>query len=78
MRTDFDFRNPSLFGPVVFRPSFNQGEAITAAQAWSLFFTGSREDKLLNRNPEISNFFTASLVAIGVTGILWTLAFRPF
>lgn len=79
MRTDLDFRNPALFGPVAFRPGFNQFEQISIAQAWSLFFTGSQEDKLLLKNPEVGQFFTGSVLAILATGILWTLAFnKPF
>jgi hypothetical protein len=45
MKTDFDYRNTELFGPVVFRPDFNNFKPINVNQAWSLFFTASREDK---------------------------------
>ncbi|MBD2328868.1 hypothetical protein [Alkalinema sp. FACHB-956] len=70
MRTDLEFRRPELFGPVVFRPEFNAFQEINAAQAWSLFFTGSQEDKALGFNPEIGRFFTNALIAIGVSGVL--------
>jgi hypothetical protein len=77
MRTDFDFREPSLFGPVVFRPSFNNFETISVTQAWSLFFTASQEDKALGFSQEVGRFFTNALLAIAGTGILWTLVFKP-
>jgi len=78
MKSDFDFRDPSLFGPVVFRPSFNNFEAISATQAWSLFFTASQEDKALGLGSEAGRFFTNTLIAISTAGILWTLVFKPF
>jgi hypothetical protein len=76
MQTDFDLRNKDLFGPVAFRPDFNNFEKVSATQAWSLLFTGSREDKVFGFNPEIGRFFNTGLVAIVVTGALWTLIFR--
>jgi hypothetical protein len=78
MRTDFDFRNASLFGPVAFRPDFNNFQEINASQAWSLFFTGSNEDKALGPNPESGRFFTNALVAIVVAGALWAAFFTGF
>ncbi|MBD2093102.1 hypothetical protein H6F67_24965 [Microcoleus sp. FACHB-1515] len=77
MRTDLDFRDRSLFGSVVFRSTFNRFEPITATQAWSLFFTASREDKALGFNPELGRFFNYLLLAIVTTGILWSVWFRP-
>ncbi len=77
MRTDFDFPNKYLFGPVVFRPDFNtHAEVITANQAWSLFFTAGQEDKVLGFNAEVGRFFTNVLLAIGVAGILWATLFN--
>jgi hypothetical protein len=78
MRTDFDFRNSSLFGPVVFRPGFNNFQEINAAQAWSLFFTASNEDKAIGFNPESGRFLTNTLVAIVVAGGLWAAFFTGF
>jgi hypothetical protein len=78
MSNDFDFKNSDLFGPVAFRPGFNAGEAITANQAWSLFFSASREDKLLLNSPEVAAFMTWAVVAIAATGIFGALAFKPF
>jgi len=76
MRTDFEFRNPALLGPVVFRPGFNQFETITATQAWSLFFTASQEDNALGYNPEIGRFLNGALFAVVFFGGAWTLLFK--
>jgi hypothetical protein len=78
MRTDFDFRTSSLFGPVVFRPDFNEFQAITATQAWSLFFTGSQEDKQLGLDAETGRFLTNTLIAVGVAGAIWGAYFTAF
>jgi hypothetical protein len=77
MKTDFDFPNKYLMGPVVFRPDFNnRAEVISANQAWSLFFTAGQEDKALGFNPELGRFFTNLLLAIGGAGVLWVLLFH--
>jgi hypothetical protein len=78
MRTDFDFRNVSLFGPVVFRPDFNAFQEINATQAWSLFLTGSQEDKQLGTGAETGRFLTNSLIAAGVAGVIWGAYFTAF
>lgn len=78
MKTDLEFRDRSLFGPTVFRSTFNSFEPLNATQAWSLFFTASREDKALGFNPEIGRFFNSTLIAIGVAGVLWSFLFKPF
>jgi hypothetical protein len=75
MRTDFDFPKKDLLGPVVFRPDFNNFETINVNQAWSLFFTAGKEDKVLGKNPELGKFFTYLLIAIGATGSLLAGAF---
>jgi hypothetical protein len=75
MRSDFDFSNKDLFGPVVFRPSFNGSEAIDANQAWSLFFTAGKEDKALGSNAESGRLFNNILIATSVVGILGALVF---
>jgi hypothetical protein len=76
MKTDFNFPNKYLIGPVVFRPDFNaQAEAISANQAWSLFFTAGQEDNALGINAEIGRFFTNVLLAFGAAGVLWALVF---
>ncbi|MEN9214318.1 MAG: hypothetical protein Q6J44_06155 [Gloeomargarita sp. DG02_4_bins_56] len=76
MRTDFEFRNAALLGPVVFRPGFNNFETITATQAWSLFFTASQEDNRLGYNREIGRFLNGTLFAIVLFGGFWTLLFK--
>ncbi|WP_197036069.1 hypothetical protein [Fischerella sp. PCC 9605] len=76
--TDVDLTSPSVFSPVVFRPGFNHFEKINATQAWSLFFTGGREDKALGLSPTVGRFYNLSLIAIAIAGILWTFLFRPF
>jgi hypothetical protein len=75
MTTDFDFSSKDLFGPVIFRPSFNQAEDINANQAWSLFFTAGQEDKKLGFNSEAGRLFTNLLAAIVVTGSLGAIIF---
>lgn len=77
MKTDFDFPNKDLIGPVVFRPDFNaQTETLNANQAWSLFFTAGQEDKALGFNTEAGRFFTNVLIATGAVGVLWALLFN--
>jgi len=75
MRTDFDFANKDLFGPVVFRPDFNSTQTITANQAWSLFFSAGKEDKRLGFNAEAGKLFNNLLIAIGVSGVVWAAIF---
>lgn len=75
MRTDFDFSRKDLFGPVIFRPDFNQFESISGNQAWSLFFTTGQEDKVLGFNAETGRFFTNTVIAIAVAGSLWATLF---
>ena len=76
MRTDFDFPQRDLLGPVVFRPNFNNFEIINVNQAWSLFFSGGQDYNKLGRGTELGRFFTNSLIAIGVTGTLWAIYFN--
>jgi hypothetical protein len=75
MKSDFDFPKKDLIGPVVFRPAFNEAEAINVNQAWSLFFTAGQEDKALGFNTEAGRFFTNLLIAIGTVGTVWALLF---
>jgi len=74
MKTDFNFPNKDLIGPVVFRPNFNNFETININQARSLFLTGGQEDKVLGET-ELGKFFTSLLIAVGLTGTLWTIYF---
>lgn len=76
---DFDYSdNKDLLAPVVFRADFNNGEPITVTQAWSLFFTAGREDKVLGFEPELGRFFTNILLSVGVTGGVWAIFFSNF
>jgi hypothetical protein len=78
MKTDFDFPKKELLGAVVFRPGFANGEVINVNQAWSLFFTGGKDDKLLGQQVELGRFFTNLLIAIGVTGTLLAAYLKNF
>ncbi|MBD2344752.1 hypothetical protein [Anabaena subtropica] len=78
MINDLDFQTPELFGSVVFRPDFNSFKTINASQAWSLFFTGGREDKQLDSNPQIALFLTSVLVALGISGFARTFISQTF
>jgi hypothetical protein len=61
--------------PIVFGSDFNNGGLITATQAWSLFFTAGREDKVLGFEAELGRFFTNFLIAAGVAFTVWTIFF---
>jgi hypothetical protein len=76
MKTDFDFPKKDLIGPVVFRPDFNNFETINVNQAWSLFFSAGQDDKGLGQEVELGRFFTNVLIAVGVTGTLWSTFFN--
>jgi hypothetical protein len=76
MKTDFDFPQKDLIGPVVFRPDFNNFETINANQAWSLFFSAGQNDNKLGQQTEFGRFFTNLLIAVGVTGTLWATFFN--
>jgi hypothetical protein len=76
MKTDFDFPQKDLIGPVVFRPNFNNFETINVNQAWSLFFSAGKDDSKLGRQVELGRFFTNLLIAVGVTGTLWGIYFN--
>ncbi|MBE9041585.1 hypothetical protein IQ235_12420 [Oscillatoriales cyanobacterium LEGE 11467] len=75
MNTDFDFQKKDLFGPVIFRPEFNNFEKIDTNNAWSLFFTGGKEDKALGFSRDFGYFFNNTLIAIVVAGTIWGLFF---
>ena len=71
MKTDLDFQTPQLFGPAVFRPQFNNFKEISATQAWSLFFTGSREMNRLGTRKRIGwtlSFGLLSMFAFAIFG----------
>ena len=76
MKTDFNFPQKDLLGPVVFRPNFNNFETINVNQAWSLFFSGGQDDNKLGGGTELGRFFTNFLIAVGVTGSIWAIFFN--
>lgn len=61
--------------PVAFRPEFNNFQKINLAQAWSLFFTGSRDDKAFSQNPEVGRFFTLATGAVVLAVAFWGVSF---
>ena len=67
MTTNLDFNSPELFAPVVFRSTFNNFEVINPTQAWSLLFTGGKEDKALLAG--VGLFYTNVLLALIGSGI---------
>jgi len=73
MKTDFNFASPELFSPVVFRSAFNSFQVINVNQAWSLFFTGGKEDKLLSFGSQTGLLFTSILIAVVASGVGATL-----
>lgn len=76
MNSDFEvLNNKDLFAPVVFRSRFNNFEKINSNQAWSLFFTGGKEDKKLGFDPEAGSFFNNILIALVVAGIVGGVVF---
>ncbi len=78
MINNLDFKSPEMFGAFVFSPSFNSFKTINANQAWSLFFTGGREDQKLDSNPRISLLFTSTLLALGASGFVRPLIMQTF
>jgi hypothetical protein len=76
MKTDFNvFNNKDLFAPVIFRSDFNKFDSISINQAWSLFFTAGKEDKILGLEAELGKFFSNILAASIVTGSIGALIF---
>ena len=76
MATKLDLNFPELFASVVFRTSFNSFENISATQAWSLFFSGGKENKTFGFNPQVGLFQTTILLSIAASGVAGTLVFQ--
>lgn len=76
--TSFDSASYAESVPVVFRSSFNHFEKINATQAWSLLFTGGKEDRVFGASPLIGRFYNLGLIAITLLGIFWNVLFQPF
>ncbi len=75
MKTNFNYEGDNLFTPIIFRPDFNDGATLNITQAWSLFFTGGKEENALSDKPEKAWFYTNLLMAIVVTGIIGAVNF---
>ncbi|NMF59803.1 hypothetical protein [Pseudanabaena yagii] len=76
METKFDFSGQNLFIPIVFREDFNQFAKLSETQAWSLFFTGSREDSALGFSRASGRFWTGLVVATVIESILGAFIFH--
>jgi hypothetical protein len=78
MQTIFNYEGRNLFTPIVFREDFNKFASLSATQAWSLFFTASKEDTALGFSPVAGQFWNSILVAVVTTGILGAIVFQSF
>ncbi len=78
METKFNFDGASLFTPIAFREDFNQFANLSATQAWSLFFTASRDDSALGFGRAAGRFWTGLLVATAIESILGVVVFQAF
>jgi hypothetical protein len=76
METKFDFSGKDLFTPIAFREDFNQFARLSETQAWSLFFTASREDNALGFSRAAGRFWTGLLVATVLESILGVIIFH--
>jgi hypothetical protein len=78
MQTIFNYEGRNLFTPTVFREDFNKFAPLSATQAWSMFFTASKEDTALGSNPAAGQFWNSILLAVVTTGILGVVVFQSF
>jgi hypothetical protein len=78
METKFDFSGKNLFTPIVFRDDFNQFARLSETQAWSLFFTASREDNALGFDRAVGRFWTGLVVASIVEAVIGIVIFQGF
>jgi hypothetical protein len=79
MKTNFDslrlgandFESAAVIEPMVFHNDFNDKiVALNATQAWSLFFTGGKNDRVLGFEPGLGRLFTLTTVAIAAVSIV--------
>ncbi|WP_026103445.1 hypothetical protein [Pseudanabaena sp. PCC 6802] len=78
MKTMFNFEGKNLYTPIAFRSDFNQFAPLSATQAWSMFFTASREDTALGFDARAGQFWNNLLLAVVASGILGVLIFQSF
>jgi hypothetical protein len=76
METKFDFSGQELFTPIAFREDFNRFARLSETQAWSLFFTASREDNALGFSRTAGRFWTGLIVAAVVESIIGIVLFQ--
>ena len=76
METKFDFSGNNLFTPIAFREDFNQFAILSSTQAWSLFFTASREDGALGFNRNVGRFWTGLVIAAVLESIIGIVLFH--
>jgi hypothetical protein len=79
MKTNFDslrlganaFESSTTLEPMVFHNDFNDKTvALNGTQAWSLFFTGGKTDKILGFEPGLGRLFTLTTVAVAAVSIV--------
>jgi hypothetical protein len=75
METKFDFSGKELFTPIAFREDFNRFARLSETQAWSMFFTASREDNALGLGRNAGRFCTGLIVAVIVESIIGIVIF---
>jgi hypothetical protein len=76
METKFEFSSKNLFTPIAFREDFNQFARLSSTQAWSMFFTASRDDNALGSNKNIGRFWTGLVIATVVEAMLGATVFH--
>lgn len=54
----------------IFQQDFNTFRTINATQAWSLFFSVSKQDTLLGTNPMVGKYITVGLLGALIASIL--------
>ncbi|AFY71727.1 hypothetical protein Pse7367_3491 [Thalassoporum mexicanum PCC 7367] len=77
-RTGFNYEGDNRDVAVAFREDFNNFTPINATQAWSLFFTGSKEDYAIGLSDQAGQFWTQSLIGVVAAGVLGVIVFQGF
>lgn len=76
MKTKLNYDGQYLSMPTVFRPDFNNFANISSTQAWSLFFTASRDDMALGKNFAVGQLWTFLLGATVISSVISVLVFK--
>ncbi|MEE3718870.1 hypothetical protein V2H45_19175 [Tumidithrix elongata RA019] len=61
----------------IFRPEFNHFQTITATQAWSLFLSACKHDRLLGSNPMTGKYYTVGLLSAAIACVLEIIVSLP-